>query len=330
MVERIRGPVKEFRVTTKQFNISVKLSKIPEVDWSGPSFTRIAKEEGFGDNSIPALRKKWDKLFELARYIRNEIPYKIVSLDNQIREDWSNMWNQGREMFCQEIAADPFRNVSLAAERAGYTNFAYGYQLIREPKVLARIKEIQDERRIKFMPNIDNLLTGLVIEANSNIVDFVKRFDGDDVEFRDSNGIPRDQLSCVKSIKKTIKGSGGEKSTSIQLELKDSMKAKALLFKYFGLDTEATNADPKAFVQEVVEFSQKISQIAAFPMETIPGGIIPDENDLTDLNDQESNQESVESVNKEQERFQTRFAVPETLNDLDNDLDSDQAEQNYG
>lgn len=311
-VKRVRGPIKEFRVTTKQFNVSLKLSKISEEDWRGPSFDRIAKEEGFSQRSLPVLRKKWDKLFELATYIRNEIPYKIISLDSQIREE-VNLWNMGREMFCQEVAADPFRNLPLAAERAGYTNVAYGYQLIREPKVIARIKEIQEERRIKFMPNIDNLLSGLVIESNSNIVDYVKRFDGDDVEFRDSKTIPRDQMSCIKSIKKTIKGSGKDQSTSIQLELKDSLKAKALLFKYFGLDIEGTNTDPKAFVQDVVEFSQKISQVSAFPMETIPGGIIPDESDM----EEQDRQDGIESVKREQERFQNRFAVPEPLTGQD-------------
>ena len=271
-MERIRGPVREFLVTKKQVQLAQKIATVEPDKFNDNIFKRFVKETGFNIKSFSRLKAK-TKIVELASYIRNGIEYKIKSSDINNPINPKSKWTANQERFCQEIAADPFRNIRVAAERAQYPNPEYGYRLITFDSVIARIKQIQEERKIKYMPTINNVLQGLFIEANSNMADYVKDFDGDDVNFRSSDDIPRDQMGCIKEIKRTVKGTGKDIQMSMALKLKDSHKAKSLLFKYFGLGVEGTNADPKEFVQDVVAFSQKVNQIEAFPMESLPGAI---------------------------------------------------------
>jgi hypothetical protein len=296
-MKRIRGPVREFLVTKKQLALAQKIAAVPVEQFNDNVFKRLTKETGFNSKSFSRLKAK-TKITELAEYIRNDTPFKIKSSDVNNPINKKQLWTANQEIFCQEIAADPFRNIRIAAERAGYPNPKYGYQLITYETVKTRIKQIQEERKIKYMPSINNILQGLFIEANSNMADYVKSFDGDDVTFRSSDDIPRDQMGCIKELKRTVKGTGKDIQTSMALKLKDSHKAKALLFKYFGLGVEGTNTDPKEFVQEVVAFSQKVNQIEAFPMSNVPGPIT----------ETEQNNQSEES---KQEEFQGAIIQPE-------------------
>jgi len=268
-MKRVRGPEKIFEVSTKQQVFCNLLAALPEEKWTEPWINRVIKSAGYGKKSKTVLLSK-PKLFDLARYIQKELPYQIKKIDNLIPNNPKPKWTFQQETFAQEIAADPMRNVKIAAERAGYDNPNYGYDLITRQSVVDRIKEIQKERRIKFQPSIDNLVQKLFIEANSNMADFVKEFDGDDVTFRDSDDIPRDQMGCISSIKRVVKGAGRDVSVSMGLKLKDSSKAQTLLFKYLGLGIEGTNTDPREFIQEVIEFSKNVSETEAFPMESIP------------------------------------------------------------
>lgn len=268
-MQRVRGPKTVFEVTSKQIVFCQKLAELPEEKWKDPWIKRVIKSSGYNSKSRTILLKK-TKLFDLARYIQKGIPYEIKNADIYKPKNPKRKWTVNQEVFCQEVAADPMRNVRIAAERAGYDNPAYGYDLITRESVISRIKEIQEERRIKFQPSIDNLIQKLFIEANSNMADFVKEFDGDDVTFRNSDDIPRDQMGCIKSIKRIVKGAGKERSVSMALKLKDSGKAQSLLFKYLGLGIEGMNTDPREFVQDVVDFSQQVQESEAFPMTSVP------------------------------------------------------------
>lgn len=268
-MQRVRGPKRIFEVSTKQQIFCQKLAELPEEKWTEPWINRVIKASGFIKKSKNLLLKK-TKLFDLSRYIQKNLPYEIKNIDEFIPKNASARWTVNQEIFCQEIASDPMRNVRVAAERAKYDNPSYGYDLITRQSVQDRIKDIQKERRIKFQPSIDNLLQKLFVEANSNMADFVKEFDGDDVTFRESNDIPRDQMGCISSIKRIVKGAGREQTTSMGLKLKDSSKAQTLLFKYLGLGDEGTSTDPREFIQEVVEFSKQVSETDAFPMATVP------------------------------------------------------------
>lgn len=266
-----------FDVTPKQEMFAANMSKLPEDVWNNPedwiqankAISRAAINAGYSNRALNALRIR-PKIIELikAKYFRQ--PYRIMRNGKAGKSVKKRTWTSQQEIFSQEMAADPFRNVLIAAERAGWSNPKYGYVAMQNPRVLKRIEEIAKERKLKYEPNVNNLLQRLFVEANVNMADYVVSFDEDEIKFRDSNMLTRDHMAGIQELKRTVKGSGRDQSISLNLKLRDSHKAQKLLFQFFGLGIEGSDADPRDFVQSVVNFSKEVSMTDAFPMEAVP------------------------------------------------------------
>lgn len=197
-------------------------------------------------------------------------PGRIASDPDALRKPGEPLNSYRQEMFCQEIVADPYRNTKKAARRAGYEGKGdYGWDLLQMPKIKTRIEEIQKDRVERLKADQDDVLRKLLILSHTNLADYIKRFDGNKVEFEDFSDISRDILYGLVEIrhKQTEIGVGQNKRkiNSMNIKVTDKTKVLALLAKHFGLLDTLQSLDP-------TEYAAKVREIAKSIGEAVPGG----------------------------------------------------------
>jgi phage terminase small subunit len=257
-------------LTTKQksfIDLLVKDNK--PFKWSIRKYCNtIAMEAGFSPQAIDVLRKKSQIWYTAKRLIENR-PVDITISDASIRNRnlrAEEKWSDRIEFFCREYVSDPYRNARAAAERAGYSGI-YGWKLIQMPRVKDRILELQKERAERLKVDADDALQKLILLTNTNMADFIKRFDGSSIVFKDSAKLERDYLYSIKKIKQTIRGVGRNQTEEINIELESKLKPVELLLRHLGLLEKGGNVDPLEFAAQVREIAQAVNS-------KVPGGEI--------------------------------------------------------
>ena len=238
----------------------------------------IAVGVGYSPQAVDKLITERPDVWTAANYLINERPITIFVDQNatgravtgdpdENRQPGEELASPRQELFCKELVSDPNFNKKKASIRAGYQNADYGTTLYRIPKIQKRIDELREERNKRLKSDADDVLQKLMLISNTNIIDFVRRWDGNAVEFEDSNMIPRDILYGVSQIKQTITGVGRNQTENFTLKLRDNIKALALLAKHHGLLDQMSSIDPE-------EFAKAAREAAADLGTKVPGGVI--------------------------------------------------------
>lgn len=235
----------------------------------------IAVGVGYSPAGVDNLRRE-PKIWLAARSLVNNIPIIVeVNKDPNSqkpfdpdlkRKPGEPLKSQRQEMFCWEYVADMNRNIRKAAKRAGYDQQGkYGWVLIQRPKIRDRIKEIEKERMERLKVNADDTLKRLVLLSAVNIADFIDRFDGQSIQFEDSNELSRDTLYGVKEIKHRTRGVGRNQEETFTLKLENRVQPLSLLAKHLGLLDQNITVDP-------LEFATELRQLANKAAGKVPGG----------------------------------------------------------
>lgn len=273
-MKRVRGPKKRFRFTNKQVKFINALAELPEEKWDTLAFNRIVQSVGYNKSSASSLRNN-ESILTAARMKRRGIEFIVETFTEPMnlkrgdpdrnRKKGEELRNPRMEMFCQELLTDISMNVRKAAERSGYCSAAEGPFLMSKPKIRQRINELKEERVKRLKASQDDVIQKLVLLSNINIIDFIKKFDGNTVQFENSDDISRDKLFGLKKIKHTIRGVGRGQIEQMSLELEDKSKYITLLMKHLGLLDQYNEKDPREFTERVREFADNIK-------DSIPGG----------------------------------------------------------
>jgi phage terminase small subunit len=241
----------------------------------------IAVNVGYSPQSVDKLINSEPQIWTAANYLLNDRPIDIFVDPNpggravvgskdldEFRAPGEELASYRQEMFCQELVSDPQFNKRKAAQRAGYLNNGeYAFELYQNPKIKARIKELQAERKERLKSDADDVLMKLKLLSDANIIDFVKRWDNNSVVFEDSQTISRDVLYGVLSIKQTTRGVGRNQQEQFSIKLNDKHKSLALLAKHHGLLDDVSTMDPE-------EFAQDVRRAASLLGPKVPGGEI--------------------------------------------------------
>lgn len=240
----------------------------------------IAVSVGYSPQAVDKLMKN-DSVMQACTYLLNNRPINISVINpigavgstgreasdpDILRKPGEPLNSDRQEMFCQEIVADPYQNSRKAALRAGYGQRGeYGFKLLQMPKIRTRIDEIKQDRMERLKADQDDVLRKLVILSNVNLADYIRRFDGNSIQWEDSQNLSRDILYGLKSIKQTIKGVGINQTETLELKVNDQHKSLTLLSKHLGLLDNMTAMDPLEFATQLRELSQEIKT-------KVPGG----------------------------------------------------------
>jgi phage terminase small subunit len=245
--------------------------------WNWRKYLRgIAVGVGYSPQAVDKLRIN-PNIWIAANCLINDQPIKIKVLDeltrkgrrldaDRNREPGEPLNSYRQEKFCQEIIADPLMNARKASIRAGYSEVTdYGYKLMAVPKIKERIAELKKERIERLKADQDEVIANLVRLSRINMADYVNRFDGQSIQFEDSNVISRDEMYGIKKIKHSVRGVGRNQSESLSITLEDKFKANALLAKHLGLLDNEVSFDP-------TEFAVQLRQLSKTASGKVPGG----------------------------------------------------------
>lgn len=266
------------RLTRMQIDYVEELARDNKPNlWNWRKYIKgIAVGVGYSPQGIDKLRDN-DLVWFAARCLVNGLPVNIeeIPIEQQIggqpdadrtREEGQPLSSLRQEKFCQEIIADPVMNARKAGKRAGYGNNGdYGWKLLQMPKIKQRIRELNKERMERLQANQDEVIQNLVRLSRVNMADYISRFDGQSIQFEDSNEITRDEMYGIKRVKQQIRGVGRNAIETFSLTLEDKFRANALLAKHLGLLDETVSFDPS-------EFAVQLRQLSKEAASKIPGG----------------------------------------------------------
>ncbi|ARU40197.1 hypothetical protein CCB80_03205 [Armatimonadetes bacterium Uphvl-Ar1] len=144
-----------------------------------------------------------------------------------------------QERFCQEYVVDQI--ASQAAIRSGYskkTAESQGSTLLRNPKVQARIGELQAEIRERSRLTIDDLIQELERVADANMLSYV-RISSDGSAYVDLTNLTKAQAAAISEIQTEEvweKGPDGDptKVRKIKFKLHNKLDAIDKLLKRHG------------------------------------------------------------------------------------------------
>jgi len=236
----------------------------------------IAVGVGYSPMAIDKLKEK-DKVWFAARSLVNNLPVDIEVLPDENRpgsitdpdkdrKPGQPLISLRQERYCQELIADPAMNKRKAAKRAGYSGEGeWGWKLWQMPKIQTRVEELQAERKASLKADQEEVIGSLVRLARINMADYVDRFDGQSIQFEDSNELSRDQMYGIKRIKQTIRGVGQNAIETFSITLEDKQRALALLAQHLGLLDKEVSFDPREFATQIRQLSKDIST-------KVPGG----------------------------------------------------------
>lgn len=136
-----------------------------------------------------------------------------------------------QERFVEEYLVD--LNATQAAIRAGYsvkTAAKQGWQLLENPRVLARVSEAQAQRSRRTGINQDRVVRELARVALVNATDVINM---DEATIR--SDATADDTAAIASVKvKTIPTADGD-GVEREVRLADKLKALELLGKHLGM-----------------------------------------------------------------------------------------------
>lgn len=239
---------------------------------------QIAVGVGYSPQALDKLQKN-TKLWRAARSLINNIPIEIEVLPDEnrpgtvtdpdkFRKPGEPLQSFRQERFCQELIADPQWRIAKAAKRAGYgADGSYGSKLYSMPKIKARIDELRADRVERLKARQDEVIQNLVLISQINMADYVTRFDGNSIQFEDSQTLSRDEMYGIKKIKQTVRGVGSNSIETFSITLEDKMRANALLAQHLGLLEKEVSFDPREFATQLRQMTKDIA-------ERVPGGEI--------------------------------------------------------
>lgn len=150
--------------------------------------------------------------------------------------------------FCERYAITG--NGSRASRESGY--HIQGYcKLLKDPMILAKIEELQKERREKFHLSADRVIEELCRIAFSNMDDFIL-IDADGTPIIDLSNTGRDEMAAISEITQDFytesRGKNsvpGDQVKKTKIKYHDKLRALELLgrnLKLFdGVDDKATD-----------------------------------------------------------------------------------------
>lgn len=155
------------------------------------------------------------------------------------------MLTDKQKLFCEEYVN--CHNASEAYERAGYASSkrnisgVEGHKLLKNPKILAYINELEQKRSQRTQITGDRLLEELARIAFSNIVNF-SSFTDSGVKVKDSSTLPDSVTGAIAEVtsetQETIAGKHTFVNTKVKVKLFDKMRAIELAMKYLGMTSD--------------------------------------------------------------------------------------------
>lgn len=276
MVERVNGPPLEVELSPsmKKFVDALVEDNKPNLWTVRKYLKRVSVDVGYSPSAVDKLRKE-ERIWIAAKALVNKRPITIIVTtgtnrqqagDVQARKPFEPLPSEREERFCQQLIADIHWDRRRAARRAGYgESGVYGLELYKKQYIKERIKELTEERRKRLQADQDDIMRQLILIANTNMDDFVTRFDGGVVQFEDSRLLGRDKMYAIREIKQTIRGVGQNQTENFTIKLQDQMKAISLLAKHFGIVDSLSSTDPAEYVQGLREAAKGIGN-------KVPGG----------------------------------------------------------
>ncbi len=152
-----------------------------------------------------------------------------------------------QERFCNEYLID--LNIEKAAVRAGYAPGSaahHSYLLMRNPKILARIEQLSEARRVRMQLSQDEVVRELKKIAFADITDYANvEKDGEGggkaVTLKSTAELSGDKTGAVAGIRQGAKG--------IEIKLYDKLKALELLAKHLGMLREKVEIEDNRELQ---------------------------------------------------------------------------------
>lgn len=160
-----------------------------------------------------------------------------------------------QERFCNEYLID--LNVEKAAVRAGYTqgNAAHhSYMLMKNPKILARIGQLSEARRVRMQLSQDEVIRELMKIAFADITDYANvekdgEGTGQALMLKNTADLPLDKTGAVAGMRQGAKG--------IEIKLYDKLKALELLARHLGMLRDRMEIDENRELQVVFSDSKE-------------------------------------------------------------------------
>jgi phage terminase small subunit len=158
------------------------------------------------------------------------------------------------ERFCQEYLVD--LSASAAARRAGYSEKSAGAQgsrLLKDPKILERIEQLQLERAVRTQVTADRVLHELAVVGFSNVDHYQLGPAGGVVLAGEAPPVAMRAISSVKHRTRTTEDD--ETIHEVEYRLWDKVGALAKLGDHLGLfkrRVEVTGKDGGPVKTEVV------------------------------------------------------------------------------
>jgi len=168
-----------------------------------------------------------------------------------------------QERFCNEYLID--LNVEKAAVRAGYSPGCaahHSYLLMRNPRILARIEQLSEARRVRMQLSQDEVVRELMKIAFADITDYanVETDSGGNsqaVTLKNTAELPIDKTGAVAGIKQGAKG--------IEIKLYDKLKALELLARHLGMLRDRMEIDENRELQVVFQIPRNGEHIELQP-----------------------------------------------------------------
>lgn len=138
-----------------------------------------------------------------------------------------------QERFCNEYLID--LNIEKAAVRAGYSPGSaahHSYLLMRNPKILARIEQLSEARRVRMQLSQDEVVRELMKIAFADITDYANVEKDEEggykaVTLKSTAELSGDKTGAVAGIRQGAKG--------IEIKLYDKLKALEILARHLGM-----------------------------------------------------------------------------------------------
>lgn len=144
-----------------------------------------------------------------------------------------------QQAFCEEYLID--LNATQAAKRASYSDPNIGRQLITNPNVSRRIKDLKAKRSEKTGITAERVLKEYARLAFSDMRDFVS-WDQGGCQLVDSKKLTEDQARCVSEVSEVISQSG----ITIKFKLHDKKGSLDSVAKHLGM-FEGKGENPATF-----------------------------------------------------------------------------------
>jgi phage terminase small subunit len=139
-----------------------------------------------------------------------------------------------QQRFVEEYLKD--LNATGAAERAAYSDPAYGRQLIAFPNVAEAIAKAKKDRAEKVGVEQEDVVRELMLLGFSDMEDFAT-WGPEGVDLLSSEGLDEQASRCVSEVSQTITRDGG----TIRLKLHSKTEALKLLGQHLGIFTKNLN-----------------------------------------------------------------------------------------